>query len=78
MAINLEVISRWAEANPILFALILFWIFVSKGVALWHAANLQQRYWFVIIMLVNTFGILDIAYLYFVARKYKVEVVEKE
>jgi len=42
----------------------LFW----KGAALWQAARKGDGAWFVILLLVNTIGILDIFYLYCVAK----------
>jgi len=68
--------SAWIQNHPLLFFLILIWTIVWKGFGLWKSAGLRQKYWFVAILLLNTFGILEIIYIYFVARKYKVEVVE--
>ena len=43
----------------------LFW----KGLALWHAARLSHRKWFIAMLLLNTVGILDILYLYVFSKK---------
>ena len=59
-----------------LFIVITLWSIPWKGVALWKAAQLSHKKWFIILLLVNTFGILDIIYIRFVARKYTVETVE--
>ncbi len=48
-----------------------------KAVALWHASRLSQKWWFTILFITNTFAILDFIYIFFIARKYKVESVEK-
>lgn len=69
-------INTWVTAHPIIFSFLLFWSLIWKGFALWKAAELQQKKWFIVMLVVNTFGILEIIYLYFVARKYKVEIVE--
>jgi len=37
---------------------------------------LSHKKWFVILLVVNTIAILDIIYIYFVAKKYSVETVE--
>ena len=37
----------------------LFW----KALALWHSARRGNAIWFVVLLLVNTLGILDIIYL---------------
>jgi len=37
--------------------------------ALWRAASLKQRNWFVGILILNTVGILEIVYLFLFAKK---------
>ena len=66
----------WFSTHPTLVLLLLIWSLVWKGFALWRAAGLRQKYWFTAILIVNTFGLLEIIYLFLVARKYKIEVVE--
>ncbi|MES3004974.1 MAG: DUF5652 family protein [Patescibacteria group bacterium] len=45
--------------------------------ALWKAAQLSHKNWFIIILLINTLGILDIIYIRFIATKYTVETIEE-
>ena len=49
----------------VLMAWSLFW----KGLALWRAARMGHRKWFIVILLLNTVGILDILYLYVFSKK---------
>jgi len=42
----------------------LFW----KGLALWHAGRRGQPWWFVILLILNTVGILEIIYLFAIAK----------
>jgi hypothetical protein len=51
-----------------LFVLILWSIF-WKGLALWKAAREGSRIWFVVLLVVNTAGILEILYLYVFSKK---------
>jgi len=74
---SINVIYDWIDAHPVLTALIIFWNLVWKGFALWRSAELRQKYWFIAIFLINTLGILEIIYLFVVAKNYKVEVIEK-
>lgn len=60
-----------------ILVLVTLWSIPWKGVALWKAAQLSHKRWFIVLLIVNTFGILDIIYIYFVARKYTVETVDK-
>jgi hypothetical protein len=46
-----------------IFALMAVWSLIWKGIALWHAARNHQRNWFVVILVLNTLGILEIIYL---------------
>lgn len=39
------------------------WTFVLKGFALWFAARNHHVVWFIVLMLINTLGILELAYL---------------
>lgn len=39
------------------------WTVVVKGFALWHAARNSQKEWFIVLLVVNTLGILEIVYL---------------
>ena len=60
-----------------LIILITLWSIPWKGLALWKAAQLSHKRWFIILLVVNTIGILDIIYLRFVAKKYTVETIDK-
>ena len=41
----------------------LLWGLFWKGLALWHAARSGQWVWFIVFLIVNTAGILEIVYL---------------
>ena len=52
-------------SNPsytLLFLVLVVWSLAWKGVALWKAARQNQRNWFVALLVLNTFGILEIMY----------------
>ena len=44
--------------------LFILWALVWKGLALWHSARRGQYWWFLALLIVNTFGILEIIYLF--------------
>ncbi|HEY0010991.1 MAG TPA: DUF5652 family protein [Candidatus Paceibacterota bacterium] len=46
-----------------LFALAAVWTLTLKGFALWYSARNYQRYWFIAMLVINTFGILELVYL---------------
>lgn len=43
---------------------LMVWSLVWKGMALWKAAKNNNVPWFVVLLLVNTLGILDILYIF--------------
>lgn len=56
----------------VLFVLVMLWSLVWKGMALWKAAQKGDKVWFVVLLVVNTVGILDILYLYVFSKKSQV------
>ncbi|MBX4192389.1 DUF5652 family protein [Candidatus Parcubacteria bacterium] len=56
-----------AILSPIIIFVVVWTIF-WKGLALWHSARRGQCWWFLILMFVNTLGILEIIYLFGVAK----------
>ena len=45
------------------------WSVIWKGLALWRASKLRQKKWFVVLLVVNTVGILEILYLSVFSKK---------
>jgi len=53
----------------ILLAIVLIWSLVWKGLALWKAGRAGSKPWFIVLLVVNTVGILEILYIYVFSRK---------
>jgi len=49
--------------------ILLIWSVVWKGIALWKAAKNEDLGWFVVLLVVNTVGILEILYIYVFSKK---------
>lgn len=49
--------------------LVVAWTLPWKGIALWKAARLGKRKWFVALLVVNTLGILEILYIFVFSEK---------
>lgn len=49
-----------------LFLLVLAWSLLWKGLALWRASQRGEKIWFIAFLLINTAGILEIVYLFFI------------
>ena len=50
--------------HPVLLFLIIAWTLAWKGVALWKSSKLNHKVWFVVLLVVNTVGILEIIYIF--------------
>jgi hypothetical protein len=57
----LDFFNKYPAAALIFSLWIIFW----KGFALWKAAGKRQLIWFVAILLINTLGVLEIAYIFY-------------
>ena len=55
----------------ILFGALAIWSIVWKGLALWRAAKNESKAWYVVMLIVNTLGILEIVYIFFFSKKNK-------
>lgn len=44
--------------------LLMTWAIAWKGFALWKSAKLSQPVWFVVMLVLNTMGILEILYIF--------------
>lgn len=47
-----------------LIAIVLIWSLTWKGLALWKSARKNSPVWFIILLIVNTVGVLEILYIY--------------
>ena len=58
----------FAVFGALLFLLIV-WSLAWKALALWRAAQARDKLWFIVLLLVNTAGILEILYLYVFSKR---------
>lgn len=54
--------------SPGIFIVFMLWSLFWKGLALWHSSRRNEPIWFVVLLVVNTVGVLEIIYLFFVAK----------
>ena len=55
----------------VLFSLLVVWSTVWKGIALWRAGRNADLVWFIVLLIVNTVGILEIIYIFAVSPRRK-------
>ena len=51
--------------------LLAIWSLVWKGMALWKSVRHAHKVWFVVLLVTNTVGILDILYFYVFSKRSK-------
>ncbi len=66
-------VSVW-YGNIVLIILVIVWILPWKGYALWLAAERKEKWWFIVLLIVNTLSILEIYYIFWVVKKKPKEV----
>ena len=74
--------EQFIYENTGLFILLTVWSIIWKGLSLWKASHKESKPWFIVLLVLNTFGILDILYIYVFskmgANKDEEEIIEVE
>lgn len=60
-AVSIVFANEYSTTALLLLAL---WSVLWKGLSLWHSGRRGQAWWFVILLVVNTLGLLEIVYLF--------------
>ncbi|MDD3711433.1 MAG: DUF5652 family protein [Patescibacteria group bacterium] len=55
----------------LLLVILIIWSIVWKGLALWKSARLGHKPWFIVMLILNTAGILEILYLFIFSKMIK-------
>ncbi|MFX4261379.1 DUF5652 family protein [Pelotomaculum propionicicum] len=66
---NTDAVVQYFQSNPWMFTALVAWSIIWKALALWHAARNSQLAWYIVLIIINTAGILEIIYLLFFRRK---------
>lgn len=64
-------VSNMSAATWAWFGPLMVWSLVWKGWALWKAAKNDSKGWFIALLILNTVGILEIIYIFLVAKSSK-------
>jgi hypothetical protein len=68
-----ENFTTFISTHTWIIILAAIWTIPWKGVALWRAARNQSVAWFVVLLIINTLGILEIIYIFAFSKKMEVE-----
>jgi hypothetical protein len=63
---TLDQLPAWYS---VMILVIVLWSLPWKAVALWKAARNNDLVWFILLMIINTVGILEILYIYIFGKK---------
>lgn len=67
---NIQDLIVYAEQHPGQILLFALWSLIWKGLALWQSSRHNRPWWFVVILLANTLGVLELIYLFLVEEKW--------
>ena len=66
-----------AHGLALFLFLVVVWTLAWKGWSLWLAARRHEKTWFIVLLLLNTAGIVDIIYIFLIAKREDVKVTGK-
>jgi len=61
--------ETFLQNNMLALIVSLVWVLPWKGYALWTASKRNDKIWFIVILIVNTFAILEIFYIFYIVKK---------
>ena len=61
----------YSSVGIVVLVLVMIWSMVWKGLALWRAARNGDNAWYIVMLILNTAGILEIIYYFAVGNKTK-------
>lgn len=62
----MEILTKAVPAIPSqAWPFIIIWTVAIKGIALWRSARCNQKHWFIVMLILNLFGIVELVYLLF-------------
>lgn len=62
----------------IIISALIIWSLIWKGIALWKAARNDSPVWFIVMLVLNTCGILEILYIFIFSKRKSKKMSEKE
>lgn len=71
----MALINESILTSPITLSLVVAWEIAWRGLGLWKSAQRAEKYWFIAILIVNSFGILPILYLFVFSNEKKMKVI---
>lgn len=71
-------INAFFASNPLIMYFLLAWSLFWKGLALWKSSQRQEKIWFIVLLVLNTMGLLEILYLFIFSKYIKASKKQEE
>ena len=68
---NFMLAPLWPLWMMVVFPILIVWSVVWKGIALWRATRNNSLAWYIVMLILNTAGILEIIYIFAFSKKTK-------
>ncbi|XOB40379.1 MAG: DUF5652 family protein [Candidatus Nealsonbacteria bacterium] len=69
--IDINYLGPLLSENQWIFWLIILWTLPWKGIALWKSARLNDKWWFIALLMINTLAVLEILYIFIISKRKK-------
>jgi hypothetical protein len=67
--------NTFLQDNIWILVVSIIWVLPWKGYALWTSSQNRSKRWFIALLVINTFAILDIFYIFYIAKKTPKDIV---
>jgi hypothetical protein len=61
-------LATYLGVSVVFLVIIAIWSLIWKGIALWKAGRKNQPIWFIVLLVINTLGILEILYIFWFSK----------
>lgn len=65
---NEQITNFITQNGAIILPIISLWTIIWKGLALWKSAQKKHKVFFVLILILNSLGLLEIIYIFFLSK----------
>lgn len=66
---DIDRLGQFLSENQWIFLLVILWILPWKGLALWKSARLNDKWWFIALLVINTLALLEILYIFIFSKR---------
>ena len=66
-------LSTGLGISTTLLVIVMIWTLIWKGIALWISARKTHKIWFIVLLIFNTIGVLEILYIFIFSKLGKVK-----